>query len=60
MSSFAVTVLCLAHFKACPIPNGFHLTVDVSSRQECVQQAHSIITRLGFRPNDFSVTCKER
>jgi hypothetical protein len=60
MTTFLVTVACLAHLKACPIPHGIHRTVELQSKSECIAQTHAVIKTLGFQPADFRVECREK
>lgn len=58
--SFIVLVSCLAHLKTCPIPGGFNGVYQVKDKHECISQAKTIISQLGYAAADFSISCKEK
>lgn len=60
MISFLVTVLCLAHIKNCPIPNGYHATYQVTNKKVCEDTARTIVAQLGYATADFTISCKEK
>ena len=60
MSKFLVTVACLAHFKACPIPDGYSDTYRVINKQACEAMAKVIIAGFGYHHTDFRIKCIEK
>jgi hypothetical protein len=58
--NFLVSVMCAAHISACPIPKGYHASVQVQSKQECEQMAKSYIAAFGYQAIDFRVHCREK
>lgn len=60
MISFLVSVVCLAHIKNCPIPNGHHATYQATSKEHCIHSAKSIVEMLGYKITDFKIECREK
>ena len=57
---FLVTVVCLVHFKACPLPDGYKAEHVAPDKKTCVNAAKSIVTTLGYAVADFRIVCKEK
>ena len=60
MHEFIVTIACLAHMKACPIPEGAVSTYPAKTVQECQNNATKVIAAFGYKATDFRVKCSEK
>ena len=58
--NYVVTVLCAAHLHVCPIPKGYHGIYKLDNKQQCIEQAKTVITTLGYATADFNIVCKEK